>query len=71
MCLANGSNGSNIGSGPHHGLSKCKKENSKMIMDSVCKIYGDQDLIYGYRMGITRSPELQEAMCQLQQRRYV
>lgn len=30
-----------------------------MFMDYVCKIYGDQDLICGYRMGITRSPDLQ------------
>lgn len=41
-----------------------------MFMDYVCRIYGDQDLICGYRMGITRSPDLQEAMCNLQQRRY-
>lgn len=40
-------------------------------MDSICKIYGDIDLIYGFRMGVTRSPELQEAMCNLQQRRYL
>lgn len=56
-------------------ISKCcensKKESSKIIMDSICKIYGDIDLIYGFRMGVTRSPELQEAMCNLQQRRYL
>lgn len=40
-------------------------------MDSVCRMYGDQDMICGFRMGITRAPELQEAMCNLQQRRYV
>lgn len=48
-----------------------KKESSKIIMDSVYRIYGDQDQICGFRMNITRSPELQEAMCNLQQRRYL
>lgn len=42
-----------------------------MILDSVCKIYGDLDLVYGFRIGVTRSPELQEAMCNLQQSRYI
>lgn len=37
----------------------------------MCKIYGDIDLIYGYRIGVTRAFELQQAMCCLQQARYV
>lgn len=47
-----------------------KKESSKMIMDSLYKMYGDQDLIAGYRMSITRSPDIQMAYCHLQQRKY-
>lgn len=47
------------------------KEESKLIMDLVWRMNGDQDMICGYRMGLTRSPELQLAMCNLQQRRYL
>ena len=32
------------------------KESSKIIIDSIYRIYGDQDQICGFRMGITRSP---------------
>ena len=34
-------------------------------------MYGDQDLISGYRMSITRSPDIQMAFCHLQQRKYL
>ena len=44
------------------------KDSSRMIMDYAYRSYGDRDLICGYRMMITRSPEIQMALCNLQQR---
>ena len=40
-------------------------------MDYAYRSYGDRDLICGYRMMMTRSPELQLSMCHLQQRKYL
>jgi hypothetical protein len=42
-----------------------------MILDYTYRAYGDKDLIYGYRMGISQNCEVQKALCSLQQRKYV
>ncbi len=42
-----------------------------MLLDFVYRAYGDSDLINGYRMMVSTSPEIQRSLALLQQRKYI
>lgn len=42
-----------------------------MLLDYAYRAYGDQDLLYGYRMLSTNSANMRLALLNIQQRKYV
>jgi len=51
-------------------LEGSNDESSRLILDYLYKLYGDKDILYGYRMGLTNSEETKKSLVYLQQRNY-
>ena len=42
-----------------------------VLLDYAYRAYGDNDMVYGYRMLTTTSPNMRSALLNIQQRNYV